>query len=471
MHRGKERKPSMTPEHSTSLIPAGATPVRARHGLRRQWRTAFVVMGSAILLSVGGVTATYLAMASRYRGAAGHLDRAISQTSQLDAAVNEHEIQSHKLWQGTSIDQGAYLRGQDQITTLFGAALRDLRGAGEHSLVVEASRVWRYQLTSRGLWGTTARPRPGGVTGAMQAAYGGAQDQVYFLFGQLSDTAIKDGAHDLSLADRFQKIGIGLLGGVFALVLAIMLYFARRLTSDVVRPVELLQTATEQLRAGALDRRVNLSKRTPANELDELADAFNEMASALHASHDELSQRAAYDGMTGLANRASFNERLNALFTPADRRAEAVSVLFIDVDDFKFVNDSVGHAAGDALLVGVAERLAACVRPDDFVARLGGDEFAIITLGTTTDPAAADTVAQRVLEAFKEPFLLAGRSQRVAVSIGVSAVRGDTPDPASLIAEADFAMYSAKRAGKGRSQVFDATAEVTASPSPATRAG
>jgi diguanylate cyclase len=460
----------MNRDHERFMTAAGATPSRARHGLRRQWRTAFVVMGSALLLSVGGVTATYLAMASRYRAAAGNLDHAISQTSQLDAAVNEHEIQSHKLWQGTSIDQGAYLRGQDQITTLF-VAMRELRGAGEHSLVVEASRVWRYQLTSRGLWGTTAHPRPGGVTGAMQAAYGGAQDQVYFLFGQLSNTAIKDGAHDLSLADRFQRIGIALLGGVFALVLAIMLYFARRLTSDVVRPVELLQTATKQLRAGALDRRIDLSKRTAANELDELADAFNEMASALNASHDELSQRAAFDGMTGLANRASFNERLNDLFTPGDRRSETVSVLFIDVDDFKFVNDSIGHAAGDALLVEVAERLGACVRPDDFVARLGGDEFAIITLGTATDPTAADAVAQRVLQAFKEPFLLAGRSLQVAVSIGVSAIRSDTPDPASLISEADFAMYSAKRAGKGRSQVFDATAEVSASPTPATHVG
>jgi diguanylate cyclase (GGDEF)-like protein len=428
-------------------------------GLRRQWRTAFLVMGSVLLLAVTGVTATYLAMASRYRTAAHQLNDAIAQTASLDAAVNDHEILSHKLWQGTPIDRAEYLRGETEISSRFAAALRDLHGTGEHALVARAASGWRFQLTSRGLWGPAAGPRPGGVTGEMQAAYGGAQDQVYFLFGQLSKTAIADGAHDLSAADRFQKIGIGLLIGVFLLVLTIMIYFARRLTTDVVRPVELLQGAVKQLRSGALNHRIDLTKKNSLNELDELADAFNEMAGALYASHGELARQAAFDNLTGLANRASFNERLQSHFTTDERRAETVSVLFIDVDDFKFVNDSIGHAAGDALLSGVAERLEACVRPGDFVARLGGDEFAIIALGTAGDPTTADSIAQRVLEAFTEPFRLAGRDVPVAVSIGVSAMRPDTPDPASLISEADFAMYTAKRAGKGRRQVFDATSE------------
>jgi diguanylate cyclase (GGDEF)-like protein len=297
------------------------------------------------------------------------------------------------------------------------------------------------------------------VTGAMQAAYGGAQDQVYFLFGKLSDTAIMDGSHDLAVADRFQQIGIGLLGAVFALVFGIMLYFARRLTTDVVRPVELLQDAAEQLRAGSLEHRIKLSKATHSNEIDQLADAFNEMADALNLSHDELARRASFDSLTGLANRASFNERLQSHFAAVQRRSETVSVLFVDIDDFKFVNDSIGHAAGDTLLNGVAERLSACVRPGDFVARLGGDEFAIITLAGTADPTTADAIAQRVLNAFAEPFLLADRLIPIAVSIGVSAMRSDTRDPASLVSEADFAMYSAKRAGKGRSEVFNATAD------------
>ncbi len=423
-------------------------------------------MGAALLLALGGVTVTYLEAAGRYRTAAHHLDQAISETAQLDAAVNNHEIQSHKLWQGTPVDHVAYVSAQHQISVLFQRALRDLQDTDEHRLVAQGFQVWRYQLSSRGLWGPAAHARPGGVTGAMQAAYGSAQDRVYFIFGQLSDAAIRDGAQDLSVADRFQMIGIGLLVLVFAMVLAVMLYFARRLTTDIVEPVELLRVATQQLKGGSLDHRIDVKTSPRSNEIRELADAFNEMASALHASYGELTRRAAVDGLTELPNRVSFNERLHGHFGGPQRRSETVSVLFIDVDDFKHVNDSIGHAAGDALLIKVADLLTDCVRPGDFLARLGGDEFAIIIGDSTGDAHAAETVAQRVLSAFTEPLSLEGRVVSVAVSIGVSVMREDTPDAASLVAEADFAMYTAKREGKGRRAIFDATEAV---PTPVTR--
>jgi diguanylate cyclase (GGDEF)-like protein len=226
----------------------------------------------------------------------------------------------------------------------------------------------------------------------------------------------------------------------------------------------MLQLATDRLRAGSLEHRIELPMSTRSNEIEDLADAFNDMASALHASHGELARRAAFDGLTGLANRASFNERLERHFSTTERRSESVSVLFIDVDDFKFVNDSIGHAAGDALLVGVAGRLSGCIRPSDFAARLGGDEFAIITLDPMGEATAADTVAQRVLEAFTEPIPLGGRLIPVAVSIGVSVMRRDTRDSASLLSEADFAMYTTKRAGKARREVYDATADSIIAP-------
>ena len=104
-------------------------------------------------------------------------------------------------------------------------------------------------------------------------------------------------------------------------------------------------------------------------------------------------------------------------------------MLFIDIDDFKFVNDSIGHAAGDALLVSVAEPPGRLVRPGDFVARLGGDEFAIITLGSDEDVTAADAVARRVLAAFAEPFPLGDELLSVAVSIGVSVMRATRLTP------------------------------------------
>lgn len=433
---------------------------RARGGLRRQWRAAFVVMTAAVMLALAGVTFTYLRTASQYASSSHNLNTSIAESSRLDAAVNDHEGQSHSLWQGSLVDKSAYVRAQNEITAYFATADRDLRGAGEHSLVTHAQQLWRDQLVRRGLWGPDAGRRRGGVTAPMQAAYGAEVNQVYLLFGRLEVTAIRNGNHDLAVADNFKTLGIGLLIGVFALVIGIMGYFARRLTNDVVRPVEMLQAAAGHLRAGSLEHRIDVAGTHHANEVGELADAFNEMAIALHESHHELTRRATYDGLTGLANRSSFIERLNGHFSSDERRLETLNVLFVDIDDFKLVNDTLGHSAGDALLVGVAKRLSACVRPYDYVARLGGDEFAIIALEAPGDRRPADSVAQRILAAFKEPLAIGDRLVSVSVSIGVSTARAGAVDGSGLLSEADFAMYTAKRAGKGRHEFFDPTAEV-----------
>jgi diguanylate cyclase (GGDEF)-like protein len=128
-------------------------------------------------------------------------------------------------------------------------------------------------------------------------------------------------------------------------------------------------------------------------------------------------------------------------------------VLFIDIDDFKVINDSLGHAVGDAVLVEVAERLAACVGPGDLVARLGGDEFVILISGHDS----AQDIAERVLAALVTPFPIVGDTISVAVSIGIAIARPDMDDAGRLLAEADLAMYAAKRNGKGRHTVFDAS--------------
>jgi diguanylate cyclase (GGDEF)-like protein len=182
------------------------------------------------------------------------------------------------------------------------------------------------------------------------------------------------------------------------------------------------------------------------------------MAGALDEGHRTLSRRATCDSLTGLPNRAAFQRRLEGHLAPAQlRRPEAVGVLFIDVDDFKYINDSLGHAAGDAVLVDIAERLSACVRPSDLVARLGGDEFVILVNDQISASHSAEAIAQRILEAFNIPFTIADQQVSVAVSIGISVARHDTDDAERLLGEADLAMYSAKRHGKGRREVFDAS--------------
>jgi diguanylate cyclase (GGDEF)-like protein len=168
----------------------------------------------------------------------------------------------------------------------------------------------------------------------------------------------------------------------------------------------------------------------------------------------ELESRASTDSLTGLANRAAFYARLEAtLALPQDREA-VQAVLFVDIDDFKDVNDTLGHDAGDALLRIVADRLLDVVRPADLVARLGGDEFAIL-LDAVPDLAAACSVAQRARESLSDPALIHGRQVHVGASIGL-ALRQASSEPDGLMRQSDVAMYNAKASGKNRVEIYDA---------------
>ncbi|WBB97963.1 MULTISPECIES: EAL domain-containing protein [unclassified Solwaraspora] len=162
----------------------------------------------------------------------------------------------------------------------------------------------------------------------------------------------------------------------------------------------------------------------------------------------ELTHRAFHDSLTGLANRVLFHDRVQQAVARAQRSGLAVGVLFIDLDDFKVVNDTMGHQAGDELLVAVANRLAATLGSADAAARLGGDEFAAL-VDDATDPAEVEQAAQRVVAAFAEPFRLAGRMVGGAVSVGV-ATTSDAGGTDELLRHADLALYVAKGAGKGR---------------------
>ncbi|GIF19724.1 diguanylate cyclase (GGDEF)-like protein [Actinoplanes tereljensis] len=152
-----------------------------------------------------------------------------------------------------------------------------------------------------------------------------------------------------------------------------------------------------------------------------------------------LDHSATHDGLTQLPNRVLFHERLiKALTTPGDR---PVAVALIDLDDFKEVNDTLGHEVGDLLLIAVAQRLDACIRAEDTVARLGGDEFVVVLDGA--DPEAADLAAQRMVEALREPVLADGHELPIRASIGIAdGHSGD--DPSLLLRQADIAMYRAK---------------------------
>jgi diguanylate cyclase (GGDEF)-like protein/PAS domain S-box-containing protein len=173
-----------------------------------------------------------------------------------------------------------------------------------------------------------------------------------------------------------------------------------------------------------------------------------------NAMEEQLQHQAFHDPLTGLPNRALFIDRLEHALTRANRRGSKVAVLFMDLDNFKIINDSLGHKAGDQLLIAVAERLKAPLRPEDTAARLGGDEFTILVedISSVGDVA---RIAVRIAEILQPPFALGEQEVFATVSTGIALNSPAHEKPADLLRHADMAMYRAKRRGKARYEVFE----------------
>lgn len=171
------------------------------------------------------------------------------------------------------------------------------------------------------------------------------------------------------------------------------------------------------------------------------------------AMEERLYYHAFRDGLTGLANRTRLKERLEHALIQRGREEGAVGVLFVDLDNFKYINDSLGHAAGDEMLLGIARRLTSSLRAGDTAARFGGDEF-VILLEQMNGPYYAITVAERLLEALREPFSIGGREVFTTPSIGITFSGPGYNHPDELLRQADAALYEAKRRGKARYEVY-----------------
>ena len=255
-----------------------------------------------------------------------------------------------------------------------------------------------------------------------------------------------------------------IIGATLALVLAGLATaatLALRLARSVSQPVARLVTGVKQMASGALD--VQLPEQATNAELATLERGFNTMARAISDSHRTLQARiddataqlahlAHHDPLTGLPNRRVFEQRLEEIVTASRRAGDQGALCFVDLDRFKIVNDSCGHAAGDELLRHIARLLRQRVRDEDIVCRVGGDEFAVILRGCTRKDALriAETLRE-ALSAFR--FEWEGRRFAVGASIGLIHIDGSEASPSEILMAADLACYGAKR--KGRNQVVE----------------
>jgi diguanylate cyclase (GGDEF)-like protein len=420
--------------------------------LRREWTRAFVLM-LALMLGTGACTIFGVwRLVGQFNGVADQRDR---ETGVVDALRNElvdHEQVGHQLLSDKPIDRPAFVHQQVDIVTEFDRAIKTFPADnGTRQILRTAQKSWQQGLAGAGLWGDQVLIMTGPHL-EENPIFGAASDTARGTLDDLNTPSLNAMHQGLADGKRLERYMIMFLIALFALALGVTGHFRRRMSRDLFRPVAAMRHGVLKLRSGDLEHRIPITRN---DELGELAAAFNGMTDALRETSKALTQRATCDALTGLANRHALTEHLLAAFdSDSDRPASCGSLLFLDVDDFKDVNDSLGHEAGDAFLVELVGRLTSCVGPNDLVGRLGGDEFAIIV--AEAEGHDGSDVAERVLLSLERPVTVNGTRLDISVSIGVAERSPQTADPAELLRQADFAMYMAKGSGKGRYRVFDA---------------
>jgi diguanylate cyclase (GGDEF)-like protein len=255
-------------------------------------------------------------------------------------------------------------------------------------------------------------------------------------------------------------ITVTLITCITILITMALLYSV--LKSLLIKPVQKLSLAAREIGRGQVSVPIDV---TSGDEIGDLARSFREMGENLSDYHEKVRYVAYHDSLTGLPNRMMFRDYLNRATAEARRNMDELAILFLDLDNFKRINDTLGHQAGDKLLAAFADRLSGCLRESDIVshaslhdatnvvARLAGDEF-IILLPRVNGPSDAEKVARRILESLAEKFVIEQQEMLVTSSIGIALFPGDGDNASDLMKNADIAMYSAKKLGRNNYQYY-----------------
>lgn len=364
------------------------------------------------------------------------------QTLTLMAAMPPKDYLIH----GDPADKKEFARLAGELDQAFEETLAGPLGlAQERDLVRAAREEWR--LAKAIALPLLALPRPVGNPGAaremkrMDAHFNRAVD----LLGQVHHIVHRETEEALARAHAARRWAYFLIAGIFIAGIVIVAVTAFALARSVLLPLRALETGANRFGAGDLSHRVELNK---SDELGQLAQTFNTMAGRLEADQAALKQLATHDGLTGLYNHHTFYVLLGDELARAQRFKRPLSLLLLDIDHFKRVNDSHGHLAGDVILKGLSELLGHQARAMDRVCRYGGEEIAVILPEAELDAAASFAERLRAAVAAQPFDVDAGAPLRITVSIGVASWPAHANNAQALVAAADAAMYVAKQRGR-----------------------
>lgn len=383
--------------------------------LKREWSRAFLLMLVALLVGAAATILGVRGVTDQVQDTAGRLRLESQSVAGLRAVLETNEQTGLRLLSGSSAEADAFLQQQQDLARRFDDAAAALPAErGMRATMIKARAAWQESLAAHGLWGgqvLTLHGNHSDEAAAFAAETSGSRE----MLAGIERSSLEEMDAGLAYGAELQQIVIAARSGLFVLAAAGVVYFRRRMVKYLVRPIEGLHRGVMKLQNADYTHRIDVVRR---DELGELAEAFNTMAAAVHGSHLALTHRATHDPLTGLANRAALTERLASPLQPGnDGTPRHEGLLVIDVDDFKDVNDSLGHAGGDALLIQLGQRLQACVRGRDLVARLGGDEFAIVVADDGGGSPTGD-IAERIHDALRAPFSIGGVRSKVTVSMG-----------------------------------------------------
>ena len=383
----------------------------------------------------GNAIVSFLAPAAEYGVISGN--RATLQ-SLLQAATAQREVSAAAVYD----DRGTLLASRGRISVLEPEMLRRVQdGANPH--------------TAPEMLAVVAPIKSGGINIDDELVDGwqaGATQQGMRTIGWVHvelDTRPSSREKSLIIWSSFGILAVGLL---LTAVIAV------RLARSVSRPVARLVRGVGQMAGGALD--VEIPEHATSQELSALERGFNTMARAISENHRTLQSRiddatallayqAQHDPLTGLPNRRVFEQKLEECVVASRRAGDHGALCFIDLDRFKIVNDTCGHAAGDDLLMRIALLIQQRLRDQDIICRIGGDEFALILRGCS--PSDAMTIAEELRDSISSfDFEWQGRIFSIGASIGMAYIDGTHTDPSEILITADAACYEAKRNGRNR---------------------